>query len=239
MPVTQGEQPNNAPPFLTQTDPLNGEHNVGFQGSGNAFISIFNENIASGTADVDSYTIRLSGNFASIVSGSVDYENDDRMRVRFVSASGELVGSSWYNVYIGQRFADDFGSTLPATLTWSFITAGVDDSPFFLTSNIPVSGTTLAPFSQQITASFSKHISGNLNATGFTNNIFLWNDNIPAQGISGVTLLSDFSGRILTFTPNSLLTPGILYKYTISGVLDQFSNFAPPLSGIAFSTRSS
>ena len=240
-PTTQGSQPNNEPPFLVRTDPLNGQLNVPFQGSGISFVAIFNENIASGTVDTSSMSIRISGNFTSFLSGSVDYFEpesvDDRTKIAFIAASGQLQGSSYYNVFIGQRIADDFGSNIPSTLTWSFVTAGVDDSPFFLKTNNPVSGTTLAPFSQTIEATFSKQISGTINNTGYSNNIFLWNDNIPAAGVSGVTILDgDSSGTKLVFTPIALLQPGTLYRYTISGVTDKFDQFATPVSGIAFST---
>lgn len=240
-PTTQGSQPNNEPPFLVRTDPLNGQLNVPFQGSGISFVAIFNENIASGTVDTSSMSIRLSGNFVSFLSGSVNYFEpvsvDDRTKIAFIAASGQLQGSSYYNVFIGQRIADDFGSNIPSTLTWSFVTAGIDDTPFFLKTNLPVSGTTLVPFSQTIEATFSKQISGTINNTGYFNNIFLWNDNIPNAGISGVTILDqDSSGTKLIFTPIALLQPGTLYRYTISGVTDKFDQFATPVSGIAFST---
>jgi hypothetical protein len=240
-PSTQGAQPNNEPPILIRTDPLNGQLNVPFRGSGINFVAIFNENIASGTVDTSSMSIRISGNFTSFLSGFVDYFEpesvDDRTKIAFTPASGQLIGSSYYNVFIGKRIADDFGSTLPSTLTWSFVTAGIDDSPMFLRTNIPISGTTLTPFSQTIEATFSKTVSGTVNNTGYTNNIFLWNDNIPLAGVSGVTILAgDSSGTKLVFTPIALLQPGTLYRYAISGVLDQFDQFAAPLSGIAFST---
>lgn len=240
-PSLQGVQPNNEPPILVRTDPLNGQLNVPFRGSGINFVAIFNENIASGTVDTSSMSIRISGNFTSFLSGSVDYFEpeslDDRTKIAFTAASGQLLGSSYYNVFIGQRISDDFGSTLQSTLTWSFVTAGVDDSPFFIESTNPVSGTTLAPFSQQIDATFSKLVSGSINATGFQNTIYLWNDNIPLVGVSGVTRLDNIvSGRKLIFTPIALLQPGTLYRYTVSGVLDQFDQFITPISGIAFST---
>lgn len=240
-PATQGSQPNNEPPVLVQTDPLDGQNSVEFQGSGIQFTATFNENIASGTADVSSYSIRLSGNFTDNLSGTVSYfqpdDAENRTRLQFIPFSGQLQGSSWYKVYIGTRIADDFGSTIPSTLTWSFVTAGIDDSPFFMKSFSPVSGTSLAPFSQTIEASFSKAISGTINNTGYTNNIFLWNDNTPNLGVSGVTILdADSSGAKLKFTPIALLTPSVLYRYTISGVTDRFGQFASPVSGIAFST---
>lgn len=240
-PTTQGSQPNNEPPFLVRTDPLGGQTNVSFQGSGITFVAIFNENIISGSVDTSSFSIRLSGNFTSFLSGSTDYFEpesvDDRTKLVFIPESGQLQGSSWYNVFIGKRIGDDFGSTIPSTLTWSFVTAGIDDSPFFLKTNNPVSGTVLAPFSQRIDATFSKAISGTINNTGYSNNIFLWNDNVPSVGVSGVTILDqDSSGTKLVFTPISLLQPGTLYRYTISGVTDRFDHVASPLSGVAFST---
>lgn len=241
-PAVQGSQPNNMPPVLIRTDPLDRQESVSFQGSGITFRALFDEDIASGTVDVSSFSIRLSGNFITYLSGETSYyqpeDATDRTHIQFIPYSGQLQGSSWYTVFIGQRIADDFGSTINNTLTWSFLTAGIDDSPMFLKTNSPISGTVLAPFSQTIEAVFSKRISGTLNATGYTNNIYLWSDNTsPTVGVSGLSLLDgDSSGLKLIFTPDFLLNPATIYRYSITGVTDLFSITATPKSGVAFTT---
>lgn len=242
-PSTQGIQPNNAPPVLVRTDPLDRQENVEFRGSGNTFVAIFNENLASGTVDTSSMSIRLSGNFTSFLSGSTAYfepeSTDDRTKIVFVPASGELQGSSWYNVFIGQRIADDFGSTINSTLTWAFVTTGLDNSPMVLKTLTPASGSTLIPLNQTIEATFNKAISGIVNFTGYNTNIYLWvnSSGVSAGAVSGISILDDdTSGRKIIFTPNSLLSTDTLYRYTVSGIADSSENFAAPVSGVAFNT---
>ena len=242
-PASQGIQPNNQPPQLVSTNPISGATNVEFRGSGLQFISVFDENVASGSLDVSSLTIRLSGQMGvnAYLSGETSFyqpdDPEDRSKIQFIPYSGQLIGSAYYNVYIGTRLCDDPGSTIPSTLTWSFLTAGLDETPMVLKSMVPLSGTSVVPFSQRIEASFNKAVSGTVNNTGYTNNIVLWNDNIPAVYVSGVTILDDTSsGKTLILTPNDLLLPSTIYRYTVSGVIDRFDNTAAPSSGIAFIT---
>ena len=241
-PSTQGVAPNNQPPILLATDPISGQHNVNFSGSDISFVSIFNENIASGSVDTSSYTIRLSGDTHSFLSGEVAYhqpdDDQDRSKIKFTPYSGQLIGSSAYNVFIGSRVSDDPGSTIPSTLIWGFVTAGIDPVPMVLKSHSPISGAGSVNLDTTITAIFNKAVSGFVNNTGYGNSIYIWKDSDgPTNAVSGISVLDDdTSGRTLIFTPDQQLTPLTVYRYSISGVMDSFNNIVNPKSGIAFST---
>ena len=182
-------------PYVTSTDPKNGDTNVQLD---KVLLATFSKEMNVSTINGTTFTL-MQG--TTPVAGDVSY---DGAIARFKPQVNLLPGVE-YTATITNGAKDLAGNSIGANYIWKFTTS-VIVRPIVLDVD-PDNGATNVVLDKVVSATFSKAMDlSTINSSTFT----LKNGFLPVLG------LIEYSGVTGTFTPNSPLLPGTLYTATIT-----------------------
>ena len=193
--------PDNIPPAISSTSPVNGATGVAVNA---AITATFSEAMTASTATSATFTLDNG------VTGTVNYSGTTAT----FTPSSNLAYSTTYTATITTGMKDAAGNALASDYIWSF-TTGVapDTTPPTVSSISPANSATGVAVNAAITATFSEAMT----ASTVTSATFTLDN--------GVTGTVNYSGTTATFTPSSNLAYSTTYIATITtGVKDVSGN---------------
>ncbi len=196
-----GFNTNNIPAVLS-TDPIPGASNVVLN---KTVAATFNKVMDPLSINATTFLLKQGTN---TVLGTVSYTAST---ASFAPLS-PLAANTVYTATITTGAKDPSGNALAADYTWSFTTSSI---PSVISTN-PANGDINVPFSQIITAGFSKAMDpATMNVLNF----------MVKQGTTPVFGTVSYSGTVASFTPASFLADNTVYTATITtGAKDPTGN---------------
>lgn len=218
-------------PFISSLDPVSGFSGTQF-GSPSEEISImFNKEVASGSANINSGTVQVKVSGASIgYSGTLFRDATNPKKVTFSPMSGFSGGRLHQFIIRSGGITDLAGFAIQSGVTSRFTTNSgnpSDPNPPFVSSFVPASGITNASLTLVPTVTFNEALDG-ASVNGST--ISLKVAGVPVSGT--ITLQGD--NKTCVFTPDNLLTQNVVHTMTASGVRDITLNTQLAASGLSF-----
>ncbi len=205
--------PDTTPPTVSSTVPAVNATGVSLN---SAVSATFSEALDPATISAASFSVvETSG--GTPVTGVVTYTG---VTATFTPAS-DLAGDTQFTATLtggGGNIADLAGIVLVADYVWNFTTGPVPDTtPPTVVSTVPADTATGVALTTTITALFSEAIDpATISTTNFS--VYDETNSFPVSGTA------TYNGLTATFTPNSSLANGPVYRATLSGVMDIAGN---------------
>ena len=189
-----------------------------------AISAVFSTDMAPATINTSSFTLSCSTPCVA-PGGTVNYAVGSRTAI-FVPAS-PLTPATTYTATITTAATDTAGNALggnPALLpaasnyVWTFTAAAaVSAAHVTVQSTLPASNSITACPSASVNATFNVPNGLRMNPTTITSANFIVADATLTPITAGSVVLDSATGTIATFTPQALLTAGVMYTATIKG----------------------
>jgi hypothetical protein len=210
-------------PTVSSVTPANGATGVDI---GTQISVLFSEPVDCLTVNGSSFVVN-----GGAVGGTVSCSNDSASFSPSAPLANSTVGSpTVYTVTLSTTVSDQAGNPMAADYNWSFTTAiAPDTTPPTVVSTTPADGAAAVATNQVITVDFSEPVNcATVDASSFTVN----------DG-SSVTGSVSCSGSTATFTPATLLKPGITQNVLLTTAISDLATTPNYLTatGWSFTTR--
>ncbi len=195
-------------PFITSTNPANGELLVG---TNKKITASFDRKIVAPTVNADTFRLTLAGVPVSGTIGVVE-------NVAYFTPVAALIPNSTYTATVTTGVQDYSDNGLLADRTWTFTTgASADVTAPAVVFVDPATGATEVPTNKRISITFNEGVDPSTVNT----------ETVMLQLGNGSTVLCDrtFSGRTVILSPRNLLAGKTLHKIVVTtGVKDSSGN---------------
>lgn len=221
---TTGAVPDNTPPTVTLTDPLDNASGV----NTNKLIKItFSEQMDQATIKASTVTLKQG---SVLISGAVTYSGN----IATFTPTVILETAKIYSATVTTGVKDMAGNAMAANTVFGFTTAAAPVAPDIILPRInasdPLNNATGVELNKVVSLTFSEALDPlSVNSNTFS----------LKQGTNAVSGNVTYSGNTASFTPAAHLSAGLIYTATITGVKDLAGNALAADYVWSFTTKTS